>query len=301
MFEAGAVGHAAAGVGKDLHFGRVGMHGVRKPDILADPIQRLHVSHRAVAELLHAEDFLVLGLGQVGVQVDAVLARQHGALAHQVAGDAEGRAGGQDDLQHRAGFGVVVGFDQALRVGQDALFAVDDAVRGQAALALAQAHRAARGVQAQPHFARRGDLVVQARAVGEEVEVVGGGGAAGKGQLGQGGLRGDEDVLRVQARPDRVKRLQPVEQVGVLGGRHGAGQGLVKVMVGVDQPGEDEVPAQVENLVGSGGRSAHGPTCSIKPSRANRPPPGISRRRSSMVTRTEAFLTRSVVIGFLVV
>ena len=148
----------------------------------------------------------------------------------------------------------MISFDQALRVGQDALFAVDDAVGGQAALALAQAHRAARGVQAQPHFARRGDLIIQARAVGEEVQVVGGGGAAGKGQLGQRGLRGGEDVIRVQARPDRVERLQPVEQVGILGGRHGAGQGLVEMMVGVDQPGENDVPAQVENLVGGGGK-----------------------------------------------
>jgi hypothetical protein len=39
-------------------------------------------------------------------------------------------------------------------------------------------------MQAQTHLATGLDLIIQARAVGEQVEVVGGGGATGKRQLG---------------------------------------------------------------------------------------------------------------------
>jgi hypothetical protein len=75
--------------------------------------------------------------------------------------------------------------------------------------------------------------------------VVGGGGAAREGKLGEGSLRRGEDVLRVHARPDRIERRQPVEEVGILRGRDGAGEGLVEVMVGVDQPRQDDVALQI--------------------------------------------------------
>ena len=55
--------------------------------------------------------------------------------------------------------------------------------------------------------------------------------------------------LRGQARPDRVERLEPVEEIGILGGRDGAGQGLVEVVMGVDQPGQDDVALKVEDLI----------------------------------------------------
>ena len=57
-----------------------------------------------------------------------------------------------------------------------------------------------------------------------------------------------------QARPDRVERLEPVEEVGILRGRDGAREGLVEVVVGVDQPGQDDAAAQVEDFVGRGGQ-----------------------------------------------
>ena len=62
-----------------------------------------------------------------------------------------------------------------------------DVVRGQAALALAPAHRAARGVEADAQLARGRDLDVDEPLLParEEVEVVGGGRAAGEQQLAQ--------------------------------------------------------------------------------------------------------------------
>ncbi len=106
---------------------------------------------------------------------------------------------------------------------------------------------------------RGGDLVVQPGAVREEIKMVGGGGAAREGQLGQGGLGGGEDILRVQARPDRVERGQPVEEVGILGGRDGARQGLVEMVMGVDQAGQDQVAGQVEDFIGLVGQTGSCP------------------------------------------
>jgi len=60
-----------------------------KPHIRTDPPHFLHVSYRTMAEFLQAELFLVLGLSQVGMQMDAILARQLGRLLHQFAGHAE--------------------------------------------------------------------------------------------------------------------------------------------------------------------------------------------------------------------
>lgn len=98
------------------------------------------------------------------------------------------------------------------------------------------------------------DFIIQLRAVGEEIQVIGGGGTARKRQFGQRGLGRGEDVIGGQARPNGVKGFEPVKQVGVLGGRDGAGQGLVKVVMGVDQPRQDDVAGQVEHLVGGLGQ-----------------------------------------------
>jgi hypothetical protein len=62
------------------------------------------------------------------------------------------------------------------------------------------------------------DLVIEARAVREEVEVVGGGGAPAPGQLGEANLGGDAHGLRREPRPDGVEGAQPREQVGILRG-----------------------------------------------------------------------------------
>ncbi|MNO96914.1 hypothetical protein D3C76_886050 [compost metagenome] len=84
--------------------------------------------------------------------------------------------------------------------------------------------------------------------------VVGGGGAAGEQQFGQGDPGGQRQLVRRQARPHRVEGLQPGEQRLVHHRRPGAGEGLVEVVVGVDQAGRQHVPAGVEGLFAGAGR-----------------------------------------------
>ena len=52
--------------------------------------------------------------------------------------------------------------------------------------------------------------------------------------------------------------MQPREQPGVLRPRHGAGEALEHVVMGIDQAGNDDVAAQVQDLVG-GLRQIHRP------------------------------------------
>src|SRR6185503_7271156 len=59
--------------------------------------------------------------------------------------------------------------------------------------------------------------------------------------------RGGGDHLLVDARPRRVERLQPREQVGLL--RPGAREGLVQVVVRVDEAGRDDGAVDVDPLV----------------------------------------------------
>ena len=86
------------------------------------------------------------------------------------------------------------------------------------------------------------------QAVGEQVVVVGGGGAAREQQFGQGDFGGQGKFLGRQTRPHRVQGFQPGEQRLIDHRRPGAGEGLVKMMVGVDQPGQDHMLACIEHL-----------------------------------------------------
>jgi hypothetical protein len=114
-------------------------------------------------------------------------------------------------------------------------------------------------VEPHPHLACDDDLIVHLAAIGEDVGVVEDGGAAGEDQLGQAGLGRHPHGFGRHPRPHRVERVQPVEDVPILGGRHDAEEGLIEVMVGVHQAGQDDVPVEVEDLVGSlgefGGRA----------------------------------------------
>ena len=150
----------------------------------------------------------------------------------------------------------MVGLDGPSRILQDKVLLLDDAIGRQPALAFPQAHRAPAGLEADADLLRGPNLVVNAVAAlgGIDVEVVGRGGAAGEHQLGQPHQRAGVDRLRGQPGPDGVERLEPLEQGGVLRSGHGPGQGLVEVVVGVDQPRQDDHPAGVNDPVGLGGQ-----------------------------------------------
>jgi hypothetical protein len=104
-----------------------------------------------------------------------------------------------------------------------------------------------------------------------------GGGASRKGEFRQRGLSRNENIVGLNPRPDGIERFEPVEEVGILRGRDGAREGLVKVMMRVDQPRQDDMTFEIKHFIGSLRKSARWPTCSMKPSRTKRPPSGISR------------------------
>ena len=61
-----------------------------------------------------------------------------------------------------------------------------------------------------------------------------------------------KNIVGVHARPNGIERLEPVEEVGILRGRDGACEGLVKVMVRIDQTRQDDMPFEIEHFIGSG-------------------------------------------------
>ena len=146
----------------------------------------------------------------------------------------------------------MIGLDGSSRVLEDEILILDHAIRREAPFALPQAHRAPAGVEADADLLRRPDLVVNAAVVGVDVEVVGRGGATGEHQFGQSHQRTGVDRLRGQPGPDGVESLEPLKQRGVLRSRHGAGQGLVEVVVSINQPWQDNHPPGVEDAVGLG-------------------------------------------------
>ena len=131
-----------------------------------------------------------------------------------------------------------------------AILALDQRVGWQAAVLFADAHRAAAGVEAHADGARRVDRVVQASAVGEEVQVIACRRAPGEHEFGHRHCRGDVQHLGRDARPDGVERTQPREELGVLRRGNGARERLEEVVVRVDEPGQHDLAAAVDHFVG---------------------------------------------------
>src|SRR5258706_3255007 len=77
------------------------------------------------------------------------------------------------------------------------------------------------------------------------------GGASRKGQFGQCGLSRNKKIVGLDARPNGIQGLEPVEEIGVLRGRDGAGEGLIEVMMRVDEARQYDVALKVEDFVGS--------------------------------------------------
>lgn len=61
-----------------------------------------------------------------------------------------------------------------------------------------------------------------------------------------------ENIVGREASPDQVERFEPVEEVGILRGRDGAREGLVEVVMRVDEAREEEVTFEVEGFIGCG-------------------------------------------------
>ena len=249
-----AMRHPGAGAGKQPDPVLVELDAVGVPDVRPDPAEIGGVLGRRLPESFAAIRDVVLVLGEMGVEADAVGPGEGGGIPHQAFADREGRARRHHDPAHRVARGVVPGLDQPAGVGEDRGLVLDQGVGRQAAGTLAEAHRPAGGVEAQADLIRRFDAVVEAAAVGIEVEVVARRGAARQHQFGHRDLRRHPHHLGREPGPDRVERLQPAEQVGVLRRRHGAGERLEHVVVGVDEAGHQDVAGQVDHRVGALGQ-----------------------------------------------
>ena len=146
----------------------------------------------------------------------------------------------------------MVGLHRTLTIPQNLVHSLHNAVRRQAAVLLAQVHAAPGGVHPDAQILRGGELCVQQPLrlpLRENVVVVEAGGAAVFHQLSHAGDGAVVDHLTVQILPDLVQGLQPVEQLQILYLGQIAAEGLVQVVMGVDEAGIDDAPGGVDDLL----------------------------------------------------
>src|SRR5437764_13602085 len=98
-----------------------------------------------------------------------------------------------------------------------------------------EVHRAAAWMESQAELGRHLDLGLQqpAGAGRKYVVVIGAGGTAAQGELGESDLGGGSLPVRVDGGPDGIKFAQPIEQPSLLSPH--SSQRLIQVVMGVDQ------------------------------------------------------------------
>ncbi len=129
---------ATAGLRELLDLVIIDMNGVRKPHVIAEPVERFHPIHRPQTEALQRVAFFIQRLAEMRVKLHAVLPRHGRRVFEQARGHRKRRAGSEDNLRHGAGRGVVMSFDHALAVLHDEGFIFDAVIGRQAALGFAQ-------------------------------------------------------------------------------------------------------------------------------------------------------------------
>jgi hypothetical protein len=264
------------------------MDAVRAPDVLLQPAHLLEVLDRAAPEEPVAVLLLLECLGEVGVEPQAEAPRELGGLPHQPLRDRERRAGRHDDLRPRAGAGLVEG-EETFRVGKHLVGILDEVVRRQAAVGLAHVHRAARGDEPDAELARSLDLRLDEPfpAGREDVVVIESGRATAEGKGGETGTGCGVLGIAVDPAPKWIELAEPAEKVGLL--RPRPREGLVEVVVSVDEPGVTSAPPRFSNASAGGGLPS--PTSTRKPSSTRIQPLESSVPASSIVT-TYAFANR---------
>src|ERR1700733_14979853 len=97
--------------------------------------------------------------------------------------------------------------DDAQAVIEDAIFAFDDVVRRQPALAFAETHAAAGGVKAYAQLACCSDFIAELPPVGKKVKMIRDRGGSGQHQLGERELCAHVNGFGVEPAPDRIQEL----------------------------------------------------------------------------------------------
>ena len=133
-----------------LDLGRREVDAVRAPDVPGEPADALEVLDRRAAVELAAVRLLLDRLGEVRVELQPEPAGERGRLLHQARRDRERRARRDGDLDQ-----VAVGErGEPLGVGEDVVDVLDELVGRQAAVGVAEIHRAARGDDPHAELAR---------------------------------------------------------------------------------------------------------------------------------------------------
>ncbi|VVO45018.1 hypothetical protein PS723_06491 [Pseudomonas fluorescens] len=194
-------------------FIRVEMNAMGQPGTRPEPADAVQIIHGAQAETLQAEVFFVEGFGEMGVQAHVELVGQFRTGRHDLWGNGKRRAGRQGNLDLRAIATFVVFGDQALAVGENHFTLLHGLLRRQPAVGFTQTHRAAGEHRAHAQFAHALDLYINGvfQTFGEQVVVIGRGGAARQQQLGQSDFARQCQFLRGQSSPDRIQGFQPGE------------------------------------------------------------------------------------------
>jgi hypothetical protein len=140
----------------------------------------------------------------------------------------------------------VEALDGLLARRQDLVPVLDDLVGGQPPARTPEVHRTAARMEPEPDTPRCLHLDLQEipRAAGEDVVVVGRGGAAGEGEGSAPGAGGGVLGLLVDERPHRVELDEPLEEGRLLG--EAAGRPAVEVVMAVHEAQRDQAPAPVD-------------------------------------------------------
>ena len=279
------MGDAGAGRRELRDVGLREVDAVGAPDVVGQPAEPVEVLDRAAAVELDAVRLLLERLREVGVERQPEPAGERGRLLHQPAGDGERRARRHRELHAGAWAGLVQQRGEALGLGEHGVELLDELVGREAAVGLAEIHRAARGDDPHADLARRLHLGLDQplAALREHVVVVEDGRAAGQRELGEAGACRGVLGLGVDPRPDRVELAQPGEEVGLLG--PGAREGLVEVVVRVDEAGRDDGAVEVDPRLGRRAPRPAPTAAIVEPSTSSQPP-SCSVPASSIVTMT---------------
>ena len=226
---------------------------------------------------------LVHRLRQVRVQAHAVLAGQLGGAAHEVVGHGEGRAGRERDAGHApAAGGSWYSRMSAARVARgSSSSSCTTSSGGRPPWLFRGSWTRAWDGSGCPGRARRAISTSMSRSwpAREEVQVIGGGGAAGEQQLAQADAR-----RRAPPRPRRRRARPRASSVSQRKSGASCTQGTLRVrvcgqvVVRVDEAGQDDLAAGVERRSTAPAGALRDPTAAIRSSSIRTHPPGRRRR-----------------------
>ena len=111
-----------------------------QPGAVVQPAHTFQVVHGAHAEGLQAKVFFIQRFGQMCVQAHILAFSQLSAFLHNFPGDRKWRAGGQSNLNLRAGTALVVLANKALAVANNGFTGLYGVLRWQAAVFFTKTH-----------------------------------------------------------------------------------------------------------------------------------------------------------------